>query len=92
MDMMLATGRLSYHFLAPSCREAKKEFHHQVFSLVADRVVLKELPKFSHVIIGTFSIEAKESREPILIKERHFSGISRDFTHVQSFVVPWIPL
>jgi hypothetical protein len=75
-----------------SMQRGREEFHHQIFSLITDRAVLKESPKFAHVIIGTFSIGASESREPIFIKGGHFSGISQDFTHVQRFVAPWIPL
>jgi hypothetical protein len=62
------------------------------FCQITDRAILKENPEFAHVIIMTFSIDASESREPIFIKGGHSSGISRDFTHVQRFVVPWIPL
>jgi hypothetical protein len=60
----------------------KEEFHHQVFSLVADREILKEIPKSSHVRLMTFSIDTSKSREEILIERRHFSGISQDFTHI----------
>jgi hypothetical protein len=49
-----------------------EEFHHQIFTLIIDRAVLKEIPKFAHVIVGTFSIGVSESREPIFIKGGHF--------------------
>jgi hypothetical protein len=79
---MLAAGRLSYHLLASPCREAEKSFITKSSASSSDREVLEEFPKSSHVRLGTFIIDASKTREEILITRRHFSGISRDFTHI----------
>jgi hypothetical protein len=48
----------------PSMQGGREEFHHQVFSLVIDREVLKKFPKSSHVRLGTFSsMPAKQGRK-----------------------------
>jgi hypothetical protein len=67
---------------SPSMQGGREEFHHQIFSLVVDREVLKKSPKSPLVRLGTFSLDASKTREEILITRRHFPGISRDFTHI----------
>ena len=65
-----------------SMQGGREKFHHQMFSLVTDREVLKKFPKSSHVRLGTFVIDASKTREEILITRRHFSWVSWNFAHV----------
>jgi hypothetical protein len=69
-------------FSGLSMQGGREEFHYQVFSLVTDREVLKKFEKSSHVRLRTIFISAIKMREKILIRRRHSSGISRDFTHI----------
>jgi hypothetical protein len=65
-----------------SMQGGREELHHQIFSLVSDRKVLKEFPKSCSCEIQDFLHDASKTREEILITRRHFSGISWNFTHI----------